>query len=254
MKLKDKVAIVTGAASGIGLATARRFTAEGAKLVAADWNEERLSLAVSELEKAGGTIVGSPGNIADQGDAEGLIDLAIERYGRLDVLINNAGIMDHMEGVGELNIDVWRRVMAVNVDGPMWTMRRAVPVMVAQGSGSIINVASVGGIEGGAAGVAYTTSKHALVGMTRNTAWIYANQGIRCNAICPGGVRTNIAETMPQDELDPAGAGRAGLYASLMPAFLEPEDIAALAVFLASDESNRINGAIIPIDAGWTAA
>jgi NAD(P)-dependent dehydrogenase (short-subunit alcohol dehydrogenase family) len=254
MILDGKVAIVTGAASGIGLAMAQRFAAEGARVVAADWNAERLVAAVAGIQASGGTVTGSQGNIADQATAEGVVDLAVSTWGRIDVLVNSAGIMDYMQGVGEVDVALWRRVMAINVEGPMFTMRRAVPRMIAQGSGAIINVASIGGIEGGAAGAAYTTSKHALVGLTRNTAWMYATQGIRCNAICPGGVRTNIAETMPQDQLDPAGAARAGAYAALMPAFLEPGDIAALALFLASDDSARINGAIIPIDAGWTAA
>ena len=109
-------------------------------------------------------------------------------------------------------------------------------------------------MEGGAAGAAYTVSKHALVGLTRNTAWMYAKQGIRCNAICPGATATNIAETMPADRLDPAGSARAGEYAALIPAVLDPADIAALALFLASDESRHVNGAIITADAGWTAA
>ncbi|MGD9713556.1 MAG: SDR family oxidoreductase, partial [Thermomicrobiales bacterium] len=173
---------------------------------------------------------------------------------RLDVLVNNAGVMDYMQGVGELTDDVWRKVMSINLDGPMYTMRRAVRQMIAQGGGSIVNVASVGGIEGGAAGAAYTASKHALVGLTRNTAWVYALQGIRCNAVCPGGVNTRISETMPQDKLDHAGAARAGAYAALIPKMIEPEDVADLIAFLASDDSARINGAIIPIDVGWTAA
>jgi NAD(P)-dependent dehydrogenase (short-subunit alcohol dehydrogenase family) len=126
--------------------------------------------------------------------------------------------------------------------------------MIAQGGGSIVNIASTAAIEGGAAGAAYTASKHALVGLTRNTAWIYAQRGVRCNAICPGGTRTNIAQSMPTELLDATGAARAGAYAALMPAMLEPEDIAALALLLASDESRYINGAIIPADAGWTAA
>jgi NAD(P)-dependent dehydrogenase (short-subunit alcohol dehydrogenase family) len=156
--------------------------------------------------------------------------------------------------VGELSDDIWRRVLGINLDGPMFTMRRAVPQMVEQGGGLIVNIASTAGIEGGAAGAPYTAAKHALVGLPRNTAWMYATKGVRCNAICPGATRTNIGETMTPARMDAAGSARAGAYAALIPATLEPEDIAALALFLASDESRRISGAIIPADAGWTAA
>lgn len=253
MRLQDKVAVITGAASGMGLAMAARFAQEGAKIVAGDWHEERLAEAVASIKSSGGTIIAAQGNIADQATAEALVDLAIDTYGRIDVLCNNAGVMDYMQGVGELSDDIWRRVLAINLDGPMFTSRRAVPRMVAQGGGSIINTASTAGISGGAAGAAYTVSKHALVGLTRNTAWMYAQQGIRCNAICPGGTRTNIGETMPQDRLHPEGAARAGAFAGLIPAMLEPSDIANLALFLASDESRHLNGAIIPADAGWKA-
>jgi NAD(P)-dependent dehydrogenase (short-subunit alcohol dehydrogenase family) len=135
----------------------------------------------------------------------------------------------------------------------MFTSRRAVAYMLAHGGGSIINIASTAGLHGGAAGAAYTASKHALVGLTRNTAWMYAKRGIRCNAICPGATMTNIGETMPRERLDAAGAERMGAFAALAPAFLDPTDIASLALFLASDESRHINGAIIPADAGWDA-
>ncbi len=254
MQLDGKVAVITGAGSGIGLAIATRFAAEGAAIVAGDWNVQRLDAAVAHIQAAGGTVAGAHGDIAEQATAEGLIELAISTYGRLDVLCNNAGVMDYMQGVGELSDDVWRRVLGINLDGPMFASRRAVQHMLKQGSGSIINIASTAGIRGGAAGAAYTTSKHALVGLTRNTAWMYAQRGIRCNAICPGATATNIQETMPADRLDPVGSGRAQAYATLIPAVLDPSDIAALALFLASDESRRINGAIIPADAGWTAA
>jgi NAD(P)-dependent dehydrogenase (short-subunit alcohol dehydrogenase family) len=254
MRLKDKVAVITGAGSGIGLAIARRFASEGAKVVAADWNASRLEEAVGSISQAGGVIAGQQGDISDQAAAEALVDSAVGTHGRIDILVNNAGIMDLMQPVGQLSDDVWRRVLAINLDGPMFTMRRAVPRMLEQASGSIINIGSTAGIKGGAAGAAYTASKHALVGLTKNTAWMYATQGLRCNAICPGATRTNIAETMPQDRLDAAGAARARAYAGLIPAVLEPEDIASLALFLASDESRHINGAIITADGGWTAA
>jgi NAD(P)-dependent dehydrogenase (short-subunit alcohol dehydrogenase family) len=253
MRLEGKVAVITGAASGIGLAMAKRFTAEGARVVAGDWNAERLKDAVASIQSAGGTITGAQGNIADQATAEGLVDLAVSTYGGLDVLCNNAGVMDYMQGVGELSDEIWRRVLGINLDGPMFTSRRAVQHMLTHGGGSIVNIASTAGLHGGAAGVAYTAAKHALVGMTRNTAWMYAKQSIRCNAICPGATMTNIVESMPQERLDPAGAARAGAFAALVPAYLDPADIAALALFLASDESRHINGAIIPADGGWDA-
>lgn len=254
MRLQGKVAVITGAGSGMGLAMARRFAAEGARLVIGDWNADRLDAAVEAITPDGGAITGTQGDISDRAAAEALVDLAVSTWGRIDILVNNAGVMDYMQGVGELSDDIWQRVMNINLNGPMFTMRRAVPLMVAQGSGCIVNIASVGGIEGGAAGAAYTSAKHALVGLTKNTAWIYATKGVRTNAIAPGGTKTNIGETMPRERIDPAGAARLAAYSALIPAMLEPEDIAALALFLASDEARHINGAIIPADAGWTAA
>src|SRR4051794_28672176 len=233
MRLQGKVAVITGAGSGMGLAMATLFAAEGASVVAADWNGARLDAAVAAIKESGGTIVGAQGNIAEQATAEGLIDLAISTYGHLDVLCNNAGVMDYMQGIGELSDEVWRRVLSINLDGPMYTSRRAVPHMLTHGGGAIVNVASTAALHGGAAGAAYTISKHGLVGLTRSTAWMYAKRGIRCNAICPGGTATNIAESMPQDRLDMVGAARAGEFAALIPAFLMPTDIAQLALFLA---------------------
>ncbi len=254
MRLQDKVAVITGAGSGMGLAMARRFAAEGARVVAGDWNGERLDAAVAGIRSDGGAISAAQGNIADRGTAEALVDMAVSAHGRIDILVNNAGVMDYMQGVGELSDDIWRKVMSINLDGPMFTMRRAIPRMVEQGAGSIVNIASIGGLEGGAAGAAYTAAKHALVGLTKNTAWMYAGKGVRTNAIAPGATRTNIGESMPQDRLDPAGSARAGAYAALVPVFLDPEDIASVALFLASDEARHINGAIVVADGGWTAA
>jgi NAD(P)-dependent dehydrogenase (short-subunit alcohol dehydrogenase family) len=254
MRLEGKIAVVTGAGSGMGLAIATRFAAEGARVVAGDWNAERLQAAVESIKANGGTIVGAEGNIADQATAEHLVDLAIETYGGLNVLVNNAGVMDYMAGVGEVTDEIWRKVQGINLDGPMFTSRRAVQYMLTHGGGSIVNIASTAALHGGAAGAAYTVSKHGLLGLTRSTAWMYAKRGIRCNAICPGATKTNIAETMPRDRLDPTGAQRASEFATLIPAYLDPSDIAALALFFASDESRYINGAIVPADGGWDAA
>jgi NAD(P)-dependent dehydrogenase (short-subunit alcohol dehydrogenase family) len=254
MRLKDKVVVITGAGSGMGLAMATQFAAEGASIIAGDWNQERLDAAIASIQANGGTIVGAQGNIAEQPVAEQLIELAINTHGHLDVLCNNAGVMDYMQGVGELSNEVWNRVLSINLHGPMFTSRRAVQQMLLQGSGSIINIASTASLHGGAAGAAYTASKHALLGLTRNTAWMYAKRGIRCNAICPGATKTNIADTMPREHLDPSGAMRAGEFATLIPGYLEPSDIAAVALFLASDESHMINGAIITADGGWDSA
>lgn len=254
MRLQDKVAVITGAASGMGLAMATLFAQQGAKVVAGDWNEQRLNDAVAQIQHNGGSIVGLQGNIADQASAEALVDLAVTSYGRIDVLCNNAGIMDYMQGVGELSDEIWRKVLSINLDGPMFTSRKAVQYMLAQGSGSIINIASTAALRGGAAGVAYTVSKHALIGLSQNTAWQYAKRGIRCNTICPGGTKTNIGETMPPDKLDLTGAQRAAVFGALCPAFLDPIDIANVALFLASDEARMINGAVITADGGWVAA
>jgi len=254
MRLKGKTAVITGAGSGIGRATAILFAAEGARVVANDWNAKTLDEVVAAVRADGGEITGVCGNVAVQAEIEDLIDTAIRTYDRLDILCNNAGVMDLNQGIGELTDEMWQRVLSINLNGPMFAMRRAVPIMLKQGDGAIINVASMSGLGGGAAGAAYTASKHGLVGLTLSTAWMYAQKGIRCNAICPGGVKTNIMQSVDMAKVDPAGSERARLYATMMPKMLKPIDIAQLALFLASDDSRYINGAIIPADAGWRAA
>lgn len=253
MRLEGKVAVITGAASGMGRAMTELFAAEGARVVAADWNGELLQEVVSSLTGAGHSVTASQGDISDQATAAGLPDLAVQQYGRLDVLVNNAGVMDYMAGVGDLSDDVWQRVMGINLNGPMYTMRRAVQVMTEQEGGGSINIGSTASLSGGAAGAAYTASKHGLRGLTVNTAWQYAERGIRCNLIAPGGTVTNISQSMPQDKVDMIGAGRAMAFSGLMQRYGQPQDIAQLALFLASDDAKMINGALIPVDGGWMA-
>jgi NAD(P)-dependent dehydrogenase (short-subunit alcohol dehydrogenase family) len=254
MHLEGKVAVITGAGSGMGRSMAGLFAEHGAKVVAADWHAASLDEVVAEVRAAGGEITGVQGNVAVKEDCERLIDAAVAAYGGVDILCNNAGVMDLFQGVAELEDAVWQRVMSINVDGPMFLTRKAVPMMIARGGGSIVNTASAAGIGGGAAGAAYTVSKHALVGLTRSTAYRYALDGIRCNAMACGGVETNIMQSVDATKLDGAGAARYGAYQALIPAMLKPVEIAQLALFLASDDAKHISGAIIPIDAGWTVA
>lgn len=254
MRLNGKVAVITGAASGIGRAAAELFTVEGASVVASDLNSRALETAVAEVRARGGKIAGIPGNVAVRADAEAMVDRAIAEYGKLDVLVNNAGAMDYNHGVGAVSDETWERLLAVNLTGPMYTSRRAVQLMLAAGGGVIVNVASAAGVSGAVAGAAYTSSKHGLVGLTRNTAWMYAKKGIRCNAILPGGVGTNIVTGMDPAKWDPDGTERVRAFHASMPQVLEPIDIARLALFLASDESRHVNGALISADAGWLAA
>jgi NAD(P)-dependent dehydrogenase (short-subunit alcohol dehydrogenase family) len=251
--LTGKVAIVTGASSGIGLGTAELLATHGAKIVAADWNEPRLNDAVKALTAKGLAVTGIKTNVAEEADVARMVDTTVKTYGGLHILVNNAGVMDLDQPVANLDLAVWKRVMAVNVDGPMLAMRAAVPHLLKDG-GSIINIASVAGVSGAAAGIAYTASKHAVIGMTKNTAWMYAKRNIRCNAIAVGGVNTNIMESVDATKLDKEGLARASDYYPLMPQMLNPIDIANVVLFLAGDSSRYVNGAVVPADAGWLAA
>lgn len=251
MRIQDKVAIVTGAGSGIGFAISKRFVAEGAKVVAVDWDADAVEAAVANI---GGDIVGVRGNVGEEVDCDAMVDRALADFGRLDILVNNAGVMDLFQSVADVDNDTWRRCMTVNVDGPMYAMRRAVPIMLGQGGGSIVNIASVAAIGGGAAGAAYTASKHALIGLTKSTAFQYAKFGLRCNALALGGVRTNIMNSVKGRALDQAALGRLRDYQASNPGMLDPDDIANAVLFVASDEARHLNGAVLPVDMGWSAA
>ncbi len=253
MRLEGKVAVITGAGSGMGRAMANLFAAEGAKIVAGEWNQETLDEVVAEVKAAGGEIVGVQGNIADRAQAEAIVDAAIADFGRVDILVNNAGIMDQNEAVGDVEDPTWERVLGVNLTGTMNLTRRAINHMVEQGSGSIVNVASVGAITDTVAGVSYTVSKHGVLGLTRNTAYLYAQKGVRCNAILPGAVQTNIQASMDMSKMDAWASERLNVSYGMIPAQLDAKDVAMLALFLASDESVHINGAAITADGGWRA-
>lgn len=251
MRLEGKVAVITGAASGIGEAIAKLFAKEGARVVASDIAQAGLDRVVKEITDAGGAAVGVVANVASEDDVQKMIDTAVDRFGTLDVLVNNAGIMDNFVPAHELTDELWERVLAVNTTGPMRTIRKALPIMMEKGRGSIINVASVAGVGGSRAGAAYTASKHAAIGLTKNVGYQYATLGIRCNAIAPGGVETNIGATI--DNPSKFGYERMELGTHSNPRSAQPIEIANVALFLASDESSFVNGAVIIADSGWSA-
>ncbi|MBT2642838.1 SDR family oxidoreductase [Bacillus sp. ISL-41] len=251
MRLQDKVAIVTGAASGMGKEIAVLYAKEGAKVVVSDINAEAAAKTVEEIQSAGGTATSVMANVAKEEDIQNLIDTAVETYGTVDILVNNAGIMDNFEPAGEIKDDNWERIFAVNTTSVMRATRKVLPIFLEKEQGVIINVASAGGLQGARAGAAYTASKHAVVGFTKNTGFMYAQKGIRCNAIAPGAVETNISASMTG--ISEFGMGRTQPGLALNPRIGKAAEIAKAALFLASDESSFVNGTVITADAGWTA-
>ncbi|MCA1041777.1 SDR family oxidoreductase [Bacillus infantis] len=251
MRLQNKTAVVTGAASGMGKAISVLYAKEGAKVVGSDINEEAARLTVEEIKSAGGEAIAVKANVADEEDIQQLIDKAVEAYGTLDILVNNAGIMDNFEPAGDITDENWERVFAINTTSVMRATRKALQIFLEKKSGVIINVASAGGLQGARAGAAYTASKHAVIGFTKNTGFMYANEGIRCNAIAPGGVETNISSSMTN--VNPFGMGRIQPGLAVNPRVGKPEEIAQIALFLASEDSSFVNGTVITGDAGWTA-
>jgi NAD(P)-dependent dehydrogenase (short-subunit alcohol dehydrogenase family) len=251
-RLEKKACIVTGAGSGIGRATAERMAEEGGKIICVDLNRDAVEMTVNEIRANGGTAEAVQTDVSDDKQVKAFVDKCAQLYGSVDVLVNNAGV--NIPGVfHEVSNDVIDKTLNVNVKGPMYGCRAAIPYMLEQGGGSIVNVSSVNGIVSEPFLAVYSASKGAVVMLTKGVALDYAKQNIRCNAICPGWVDTPInyahAEMLGglQKVYDSIGTfqpiGRPGT----------PREIAHLALFLGSDESSFITGAIISADGGMTA-
>ncbi len=245
-----KVAIVTGAANGIGRATATRLAREGARVIGCDVNDEALAAAAAQAERVHLSIDFVKADVTVQADVDRLVDAAGDR---IDILANVAGIMDFFLPLGEVDDATWDRVMAVNVTGVMRLTRAVLPVMEAQGGGAIVTVASKASVGAGAAGAAYTTSKHAVIGLVKSVAYFYGPKGIRSNAVLPGAVATAIGSSaQPRVEW---AMDRAKLsMATMNPDPADADTIATAISWLASDEAVNVNGATLLDDGGWASA
>jgi NAD(P)-dependent dehydrogenase (short-subunit alcohol dehydrogenase family) len=243
-----RVAVVTGAGSGIGQAVARQLAAEGATVVGCDVDADGLASTLDLVEKDGYTATMITVDITDQADVDRLVALLPEQ--RVDLLANVAGTMDHFLPVTELDDATWDHVLAVNLTGPMRLCRAVLPLMKAHGSGAIVNVASIGGLSGAVAGSAYVASKHGLIGLTRSIANLYAEDGIRANAVCPGGVETNIGRTAAPKV--PWAYQRLEKNFGRTTRMAKPAEISTLVCWLGCDEAVNLNGAVVTSDGGFT--
>jgi NAD(P)-dependent dehydrogenase (short-subunit alcohol dehydrogenase family) len=249
-RLDGKIAIITGAASGIGRATAERVAAEGARTVVADLNADGADEVAAKIAAAGGTAIGVQADLGDTGSVRAMVRAAVTAYGGLDILHNNAAAT-HLAATKDLPVstadpDVWDETMRINLRGTMVAIQAAAPYLIARGGGSIINTASGAGLTGDLRNPAYGASKAALINLTRYAATEYGKQGIRCNSISPGFI---VIGEKP---------GREAVHATMLrhaltPRLGRPGDIAALVVFLASDESAFITGQNICADGGMLA-
>ena len=246
MRLKGKAAVVTGAGQGIGAAISRLFAVEGARLVLADMRSGPAQGVVDEITAGGGEAVFVQADVTSDSDCKRMIDTAVERYGSLDIVVNNAGIAGKGT-VTEASEELWDHVMAVNLKSIFLTSRHAVPHMERAGGGSIVCIASVAGMTGEMGQVAYNTSKHGVIGLVRCMAYDHAAAGIRVNAVCPGAIDTPLLSPLTEERL----TRLEGLH--MMRRLGKPEEIARAVLHLAGDESSFTTGAAYTVDGGYTA-
>jgi len=255
-RLEGKVALLTGAAGGIGRATAARFAEEGALLVVCDVEGAGLAEIRTDVEKAGGEVMTLTADVTRAVDWERTVAAVCARFGGLDILFNNAGIEGVVKPIEDYPEDIFDRVLAVNVRGVFLGMKYAVPALRARGGGVIVNTSSVAGLVGNPLVCAYIASKHAVLGLTKSAGIAYGSEGIRVNAVCPSPIETRMMRSLEAGFDPDDAAGVKSEMESLIPVgrYGTPEEVAALVAFLCSDEARFINGAIYTIDGGMTAS
>ena len=249
MRLKDKVALISGSGSGIGEATAKRLAAEGAAVVVVDWNQDGATRVADEIRNAGGKAEALHANVGNPPEIENMFKFAIEKFGRLDILHNNA-IRLYTGRVGEMTLEQWRKAIDIGLTAYWYATRCALAVMVPQRNGAIVNTGSVSGLAGDYGLGAYNAIKAGVINLTRATAIEYAHKGIRCNAVCPGIIATPpiLKSRTAQPEL-----ARKSEQVIPMGRYGEPIEIANVVLFLVSDEASYVNGTCIVADGGLMA-
>lgn len=252
MEFSNKIILVTGAGSGIGRVTAHAFAKEGGTVVVADINKEGGTETVKQIEELGGKATFIKNNVANYEDVEKMHQTIIDKYGQLDVAINNAGIGGIPSRTHEHGLKNWDQVMAVNATGVFYCMRVQIEQMLKQGGGAIVNTASIAGIRGLPNNIAYVASKHAVVGMTKTAAMEYARNKIRINAICPVFTVTPLFDPEVMDKIS---SGLSGKLKSGIPMkrFADPIEMANTILWLCSDKASFVTGHAMPVDGGLTA-
>ena len=245
-RFTDKVAFVTGAASGIGRATAVAFAAEGARVAIIDRTEDALRETVDAIRNAGGDLLAIACDVSKPAEVEVAVADAVKMFGRLDYAFNNAGVENKAAPVADIELEEWDRILDINLRGTFVCMKHELAQMVLHGSGVIVNTSSGAGIRGVAGGAAYAASKHAIIGLTRSAALDYAKQGIRVNAVLPGNIETPMMVRFTsgdiQKAIDLEPIGRLG----------KPEEIAEAVLWMCSDLGGFVTGAATVIDGGWS--
>jgi NAD(P)-dependent dehydrogenase (short-subunit alcohol dehydrogenase family) len=252
MRLAGKVAIITGAGAGIGLATALLFAKEGAKVVVADCDPEKGAEAVSLIREKGGEAIFIQVDVSKADNVKDMVKTTVERYGKLDILVDNAGIYAQADVV-EATEEEWDRILNVNLKGVFLCSKYSIPEMIKGGGGSIVNIGSEAGIVGIKNQVAYNVSKSGVIALTKSMAIDFAAHNIRVNCVCPGTTETPLVKAALERAPDPVAARRAVEESRPANRLGRPEEIAAGILYLASDESPYATGAILSIDGGYTA-